>query len=183
MGAKGNNGLAFPVVFLNEGVNSHRHVAPPIGITEVHYIIFFNFYIALYFRTCAGFLFLLCLFHAWRVFCRIRFYRDDVEEFATGLLGNHFRHDVRVPFLDMTYIIILIGSRKESHQYFFILHILFYFIVALSIRHWAQTYQQCPDDQCDCFHFIIYFFITHIKSLTFLHIRYVHFYFFYSLHN
>jgi len=33
------------------------------------------------------------------------------------------------------------------------------------------------------FHFIIYFFITHIKSLTFLHIRYVHFYFFYSLHN
>ena len=39
MGAEGNDGLALPVVFLDKRIDSHRHFAPPIGITDENDIV------------------------------------------------------------------------------------------------------------------------------------------------
>lgn len=99
--------LVPPVMFLDESIDRHRHFAPPIGIAQENHVIILNSDIAIYFRPGVRLFFTPCHFDTFIIGCRIRFYGFNMEHISPGCGSNHFRDDMRIPFLNVSHRVVL----------------------------------------------------------------------------
>lgn len=107
MGAERDDSLAMPVVLLNERIYGHRHITPPVGVTDEDDVVILYRSIALNGRTGLVVQFMLGNLRAFRVAIGIRNDRQDLEKFAFRFCGNHFGYDVGIPLFNVSYGIIL----------------------------------------------------------------------------
>ena len=107
MGAERDDGFALPIVLLDERIDRHWHVAPPVRITDEDDVVILYLYIPFDDRTRLDIQFPFGYFRTFRIIIGIRRYRLDVEEVAIRFDGYHFGKDVGVAFLNVSYGIIL----------------------------------------------------------------------------
>ncbi len=115
MGEEGDHGLALPVVFFDEGVEKHRYVAPPVGITDEYGVIFLDIHIALDGGAGVAVQLFLGQIDAFLVVVRVGFLWHDLEQCATGFLSNHLGDDFSVAFVDVADGVVLSGA-GEIHN-------------------------------------------------------------------
>ena len=121
MSAERSYGLAPPVVLLQEGVDWHRHVAPPVGITDENHIIILNSDIIFDGRTSFTSLFLLGYLHNRIIgIMRIIIFRNNLKQRATGHLSYHFCYDMGITLRYVTDTIVFTGMGEKNHENLFV---------------------------------------------------------------
>ena len=94
---EGDNGFARKIVSVEECIQDHRQVSPPVGITDENGIVFIEVLNAVLDRRTGIVVFLLlCVFHQRIVIGGVRHFGFDAEDIGTGIFLDHIRHVLRV---------------------------------------------------------------------------------------
>ena len=117
MCAERQDDLAHEILSIEEGVDRHRHVAPPNRITEKDDIVLAEIgQLANDFRTGVFFLLLLGGFCRGTVFLRIRLDGLDFKEVTVRAFGDHLCKNLCVSLLDVADTACVFVGAREVHD-------------------------------------------------------------------
>ncbi len=97
VGVKGNNRLAGKIVLVKERVQDHRHIAPPVGITDKDIFVGIKVFNRIFdFRSGTIVLFFFCKVNQFIVVGGIGCFRLNAENVSTDGFLNHISHILRI---------------------------------------------------------------------------------------
>ena len=123
VGVKGNNRLAGKIVLVKERVENHRHIAPPVGITDKDIFVGIKVFNRVFdCRSCVIALLFTCKINQFVVVGGIGCFRLNTENVSTNGFLNHISHILRIAqrfTVDYNCTVInIIGHREVHHKIF-----------------------------------------------------------------